>query len=169
MRLVVSIRLSLVPVLFVALFAHGQDVASVPENLRPPAGESLLQRAHATGDQVYLCNGTAWTLSRPDARLFDDSGKPIGSHFAGPAWEYSDGSRVTGKAIANATPDPASIPWLLVQATDHQGDGLFARVSSIQRISTRGGKAPDKVCSAKNKGEQARSHYTADYLFFGKP
>jgi len=78
----------------------------IPQQLQPPANEHLLLQAHATGDQIYTCTNDAsqfaWTLKAPDARLFDKDGKPFGKHFAGPSWEANDGSRVTGKAIANS-------------------------------------------------------------------
>lgn len=143
-----------------------QDAAAVPPNLQPPAGQALQFHAHATGDQVYSCDGSAWTLSGPDAKLFDASGREAGSHFAGPTWKWSDGSSVTGRPVANATPDPQSIPWLLVTATGHAGQGRMANISSIQRLHTVGGKPPAAGCDAAHKGNQSRSHYTADYYFF---
>jgi Protein of unknown function (DUF3455) len=155
--------------LLLDLCSYAQTPPAVPGNLKPPAGATLIRRLHATGDQIYACDGAHWVLSRPDARLFDDSGKQVGSHFAGPTWEYSDGSRVTGKAIASATPDPASIPWLLVQAIDHRGHGLLERVTTIQRLSTKGGVAPATGCDAQHKGQESRSHYAADYLFYVGP
>jgi hypothetical protein len=150
----------------VGLSASGQDLPTVPDNLEPPAGSKIVLKAHAAGDQVYACDGSNWVLSRPDAKLFDEAGKQIGTHFAGPTWEYSDGSRVTGKAVANAAPDPDSIPWLLVEARDHQGDGLMSHVAFIQRLSTSAGKAPAGGCDAVHKGQETRSHYTAIYVFY---
>jgi FtsP/CotA-like multicopper oxidase with cupredoxin domain len=143
----------------------------VPESLRPPANEQLLFRLHAKGDQVYICKGEAgqfaWTLKAPDAQLFNKDGKPFGRHFAGPSWEASDGSRVTGKAVANApSPDPDSIPWLLLTVVSRNGDGKLTRVTSIQRISTKGGKAPASGCDGAHAGQEERAPYTADYVFF---
>jgi len=149
-----------------ALPCSAQTSPSVPDSLKSPAGSTLLLQVHAAGDQVHTCDGDHWVFSRPDATLFDDSGKSVGSHFAGPTWEYADHSRVIGKAVANATPDSDSIPWLLLNATDHQGEGLMQRVTSIQRIMTKGGKAPASGCDAAHKGQEARSHYTAEYLFY---
>ena len=141
---------------------------TVPDNLAPPATEKLAQEAHAEGDQIYSCDGAAWVLAGPDAKLFDEKGKQIGSHFAGPTWEWADGSRVIGRAVANATPDPASIPWLLLTATDHRGDGVMSKITSIQRLSTKGGKAPVSGCDASHKGEKTRAHYTAIYRFYAR-
>ncbi len=143
-----------------------QTPPPVPDHLKPAAGEILISQTHAIGDQIYVCDGSNWTFSRPDAKLFDDSGKQIGSHFAGPTWKFSDGSQVSGKLVATATPDADSIPWLLLKATSHQGQGLLERVTSIQRLSTSGGKAPAAGCDSEHKGQEVRSHYTAEYLFY---
>ena len=143
----------------------------VPQQLQPPAGERLLLQVHATGDQIYTCksDGTqfAWTLKAPEAKLFGKDGKPFGKHFAGPSWEANDGSRVTGKAIANASPDPDSIPWLLVNIISHEGSGVLSPATSIQRVNTKGGKAPASGCDASHVGQEVRVSYSADYLFFG--
>jgi hypothetical protein len=150
--------------------AQGQTQASAPETLKPPAGEYLRVHAHAFGQQIYTCDGSKWILSGPDAKLFDEAGQKVGSHFAGPTWQWSDGSQVTGRPIASATQDPESIiPWLLLTATGHAGDGVMKNVSSIQRLRTKGGKAPANGCQALRRGEQARISYTADYYFYERP
>jgi len=100
-------------------FSFSLAAQQVPQQLQPPPTEQLLLQVHAKGDQIYTCKVNAaqfaWTLEAPDARLFDKDGKTFGKHFAGPSWEAQDGSRVTGKAVANApSPDADSIPWLLV-------------------------------------------------------
>lgn len=159
-------RSCLVALFIFNLCLPAQTLPAVPDSLKPPAGEALILQVHGTGDQIYVCDGTSWIFSRPDAKLFDGSGKQIGSHFAGPTWEYSDGSRVSGKPVASATPDADSIPWLLLNATGHQGQGFMERVASIQRVSTQGGKAPVTGCDAQHKGQESRSHYTADYFFY---
>ena len=159
-------RLCFTALLIVDVCGRAQIPPPVPDNLKPPANEILALQARAAGDQIYICDGSMWTLSGPDAKLLDDAGKQVGSHFAGPTWEWSDGSRVTGRAVANATPDPESIAWLLLTATQHEGDGVMKSVSSIQRLSTKGGKPPINGCDASHKGQQARSHYTAVYYFY---
>ena len=151
------------------LCGWGQTLPSGPANLKPPAGEALARQVRATGDQIYTCDGSNWTLLRPDAKLLDESGKQVGVHFAGPTWEWSDGSRVVGRPVANATPDPDSIPWLLLTAIAHEGQGVMNNVSSIQRFSTKGGKAPGAGCDASHKGQEYRSHYTAVYYFYVRP
>jgi hypothetical protein len=157
---------------FAALIAAGlhsaaeQAPPAVPDELKPSAGEKLLLHALASGDQIYTCDGSTWILSGPDAKLSDEAGRPAGSHFAGPAWQWSDGSRVTGRPVASATPDPESIPWLLLTAASHEGGGVMKNVSSIQRLHTKGGRAPASGCTASRKDAKVRIHYTADYYFY---
>jgi hypothetical protein len=158
-------------VLASTIFAAPVTAQQVPQQLRPPANEQLLLRVHAKGDQVYICKGEAaqfnWTLKAPDAQLFDQDGKPFGKHFAGPSWEADDGSRVTGKAIANApSPDADSIPWLLVNIVSHDGSGVLSRATTIQRLHTKGGKAPASGCDSSHSGQEVRVSYSADYLFY---
>ena len=87
--------------------------------------------AHASGWQIYTCQAAAdakfsWTLKAPQAELRDRNDQVIGQHSAGPTWKLKDGSAVTGKAAAHAdSPDPASIPWLLVNVVSHAGKGLL--------------------------------------------
>jgi hypothetical protein len=142
-----------------------------PKELHPPANEQILLKVHAKGDQIYSCKADgaqfAWTLKAPDAQLFDKDGKLFGKHFAGPSWEANDGSRVTGKAVANApSPDADSVAWLLLTVVSRTGDGVLAHATSIQRINTKGGKAPASGCDAAHTGQEIRAPYSADYFFF---
>jgi Protein of unknown function (DUF3455) len=126
---------------------RGQDIPrpSVPDQIKAPANDDVILVAHATGSQIYTCELTggtfSWKLKAPDAELRDSQGTIIGHHFAGPTWKHNDGSEVTGKAVAKVdSPQPDSIPWLLVTATGHSGNGALTRVTSIQRIDTQGGQ-----------------------------
>ncbi len=153
------------------LLLFAASAQQVPPQIQAPANEQLLLQVHAKGDQVYTCKEGvtqfAWTLKAPDAQLLDKDGKPFGKHFAGPSWEASDGSRVTGKAVANApSPDADSIPWLLVNIVNHEGTGVLSRATSIQRLNTKGGKAPASGCDAAHAGQEVRVPYSADYLFY---
>lgn len=144
----------------------------IPQQLQPPADEQLLLQVHARGDQIYTCGNDsgefAWTLKAPDAQLFDKDGKHFGKHFAGPSWEADDGSRITGKGAATVpSPDADSIPWLLVKVVSHDGKGVLARVDTVQRLNTKGGKAPGSGCDASHAGQEVRTAYSADYFFYG--
>jgi len=167
-RAIASTTLLVAAGLLIPLASPAQEV---PKELRPPANEQLVLQVHAKGDQIYTCKADggqfAWTLKAPEAQLTDKSGKPFGKHFAGPSWEANDGSRVTGKAAANAPSDNAdSIPWLLVTVVSRSGDGVLTHVTSIQRIKTNGGKAPASGCDAAHADQEYRAPYSADYVFF---
>jgi hypothetical protein len=166
-------RFAIVTLLAVASMfsSFGVSAQQVPPQIQAPTNEQLLLQVHAKGDQVYTCMSVpaqfTWTLKAPDAQLFDKDGKPFGKHFAGPSWEASDGSRVTGKAVANApSPDADSIPWLLVNVVSHDGSGVLSRATTIQRLNTKGGKAPASGCDAAHVGQEVRVAYSADYLFY---
>src|ERR1700675_1353445 len=82
-----------------------------PASIDPPAGARIVLQAKGDGVQIYTCTQTPdalkWVLKAPDAKLLDDSGKIIGSHFAGPSWKLVDGSLVQGALIASRpAPEP---------------------------------------------------------------
>ncbi|HYM44059.1 MAG TPA: DUF3455 domain-containing protein [Steroidobacteraceae bacterium] len=156
-----------------APLTFAQSRQMVPEAIQPPAGEQLVLVAHASGSQIYVCGTGAdgkpqWTLKAPEAELRDDRGAVIGHHSAGPAWRHKDGSAVTGKALAKApSPDADSVAWLLLTAVSHEGTGVLARVSSIQRLHTKGGQAPPaEKCDASKQNLESWIPYTADYYFY---
>ena len=145
----------------------------MPDKIKAPAGEEIVLQAHASGSQIYVCQpGTdgklAWALKAPEAELHDQTGAIIGRHYAGPTWKDNDGSEVTGKAVAKVdSPDSGSIPWLLVNATGHSGEGVFSRVTSIQRIHTKDGLPPPASdCTSAKQNVEVKSAYTADYYFY---
>ncbi len=130
-------------------------------------------QAHASGSQIYVCQpGTdgkfAWALKAPEAELHDQQGAVIGRHYAGPTWKDNDGSEVTGKAVARVdSPDADSIPWLLVTIAGHSGDGVLSRVTSVQRINTKGGLPPPAAdCNTSKQSLEVKSSYSADYYFY---
>jgi Protein of unknown function (DUF3455) len=153
---------------------RGQEIPrpSGPDQIKAPANEDVILVAHGTGWQIYTCELTGgtygWKLKAPDAELRDSQGTIIGHHFAGPTWKHNDGSEVTGKAVAKVdSPQANSIPWLLVTATGHSGNGAFARATTIQRINTHGGQPPPAAdCNASKPNNEAKSAYTADYYFY---
>jgi hypothetical protein len=145
----------------------------VPENLKAAANEEVILVGHATGVQIYVCQAeseqkSAWVLKAPEAELTDAAGKKIIHHFAGPSWKHVDGSEVTGKLAARQdAPKPDAIPWLLLSAASHTGEGILARVTSIQRINTEGGLPPKAGdCTVAANGAESKSAYSADYYFY---
>ena len=175
MRIAGRRRLSGCALAFWAVFLTAAPAQNgVPDSLKPPSGERLVLQGHATGDQIYICQSSsgggdtrfAWVLSAPDARLTGDNGKEVAKHFAGPTWQSADGSQVKGKVVSQTAPAPDSIPWLLLTATDHSGSGVMSEVRTIQRLNTKGGRAPTTGCDAQHQGTKARVNYTADYYFY---
>jgi hypothetical protein len=153
---------------------------TVPDSIQTPAGEELILMARATGFQIYVCrpdaNGKpAWTLKAPEAELFDEHGKLIGKHFGGPTWQLKDGSQITGRMATKVdAPDPSAIPWLLVTVTGHSGNGKLSGVTSIQRVNTVAGLAPESLapaaqeCTAQSGEVEFKSSYSADYYFYAR-
>src|SRR5260221_3797590 len=146
--------------------AIAQDLKAIPENLEPAANESLKRVIRAKGVQIYECRDRKWVFVAPEAELFDSRGNLIGRHYAGPQWEATgDGSRIVGTVKSRAdAPAAGAIPWLLLSTKSVGGRGYFSDVTSVQRVATAGGIAPEGGCDGV--GEQVRVPYTADYYFF---
>jgi len=173
-------QIQVVVAMWVLLAAQGQAPVrpEVPESLKAPAGEEVILVAHATGTQIYVCQAGAdqklgWVFKAPEAELTDAAGKKIAHHFAGPTWKHVDGSEVKAKVAAKQDAPkaeagkPEAIPWLLLSATSHTGEGIFSRVTSIQRIHTEGGMPPEaKSCDGSNAGKEVGTAYAADYYFY---
>lgn len=149
-----------------------ESAPDVPDAIAVPAGLEPVLFAMGKGSQVYTCQADAdgkfgWTLKGPDAELHDRKDKVIGQHTAGPTWTLKDGSEVKGKAAAHVDSlDADSVPWLLVNVVSNSGKGVLAKVTTIQRVHTHGGKPSADVCDEAHKGEETKSSYTADYYFF---
>jgi hypothetical protein len=155
------------------LWASGLLVSAraetLPDAIAAP-GETIVLSLHAEGAQVYECKAggdgkLGWAFREPIATLMAD-GKTVGRHYAGPSWEYSDGSAVTGKAAGNAPgATPADIPWLKLEVISRRGSGALAGVTTVQRINTMGGKL-DGACD--KAGTFRSAPYSADYVFLRK-
>ena len=146
--------------------------SEAPEALRPPASQTLVLAARADGVQIYECTANAagryeWVLKAPEADLFDDTGRKVGKHYAGPTWEALDGSKVVGEVKARDDgPDKNAIPWLLLIAKSNSPTGALSQIRSIQRLQTSAGKAPSTPCDRANAQQVARVPYKANYYFY---
>jgi hypothetical protein len=173
-------QIQVVVVMGMLMAAPGQAPVrpEVPESLKAPAGEEVVLSAHARGTQIYVCQQGSdqkfgWVFKAPEAELTDTTGRKIIHHSAGPTWKHSDGSELQAKVVAKQdapkveAPAPQAIPWLLLSATGHSGEGILSRVSSIQRIHTEGGAAPEaKYCDGSSSGKEVGVVYAADYYFY---
>ena len=150
----------------------GQAVAGaqhIPGILNVPPGNVLFLRAYGRGVQKYTCPVSATSAAVPHAILLVGHGKEgdlVAIHFAGPTWQALDGSLVVGDA-AKAThvpaPDRNGVDWLLLPARSTSGNGLFSKVTYIQRLYTDGGKPP---ASCDLNQTEVLVKYSAQYLFY---
>lgn len=146
----------------------------VPDNVRVPDGQTVLLKGLGKGVQIYECTAKAgdpgefeWNLKAPEADLTDEHGERIAKHYAGPAWEANDSSKVVGEVQQKTdAPRPGAVPWLLLKAKANEGIGTFAKVTYIQRVDTEGGVAPAGGCDQAHVNTEARIDYRANYYFY---
>jgi len=171
--MVVLVQAPLMALLAGSAASPWMNAGDIPPPLRVPTNAAPALRVHATGVQIYQCRAAKddaarveWMLKEPEADLFDHAGDKIGKHYAGPTWEATDGSKVTGEVVARAnSPDPNSVAWLLLSAKP-TGNGVFGRVRFIQRLHTVGGNAPSDGCNQASAGAEVRVAYSAEYWFY---
>jgi hypothetical protein len=144
----------------------------IPDELKVPEGHVLLLRAYGKGVQIYDCPFVEPPKAVPHAILltgYRDECALVAIHFRGPSWQATDGSIVVGDA-ANAkhvvAPDSDGIDWLLLPTKSTTGDGLFSKVTYIQRLFTDGGKATLAGCHQVQDQHQELVEYRAQYLFY---
>jgi hypothetical protein len=153
--------------------APGSGAPDVPAAIAAPTGNKLAMTLKGSGLQNYECRaktgggGYDWAFVGPEAALRDKSDALVGRHYGGPTWEYGDGSKVTGKVVADVpSPNPGNIPWLLLSGTSTAQDGALRGTTYIQRVNTSGGVAPAEPCTASTAGQKKGVRYTADYVFY---
>jgi len=154
--------------------AAAQMMADLPEAVRVPTGHQMVMKAVGVGELTYECRAKAtdamafeWVFVGPVAKLIDGANKEVGKYYAGPTWEASDGSKVTGKQLAVSPAAPGNIPMQLVKTDPAMGSGAMTGVTYIQRLNTKGGVAPGAACDATSKGRRQQVAYEADYAFYG--
>ena len=150
------------------------DNAALPEPVRAPVGQKMMMRANGVGDITYECREKKdmagqyeWAFVGPVATLYAADRNTVGKYYAGPTWESSDGSKITGKQVAVAPAGAGNIPLQLVKAEPAMGAGAMSGVSYIQRVNTKGGVAPSAACDDNAKGKRQTVAYEADYVFYG--
>jgi hypothetical protein len=149
----------------IATALHAHNLTTPPPSQRP------ILTVTGKGVQIYACQqsaaGPQWVFQAPEATLIDASGKPIGTHAAGPIWKSNDGSTVKGELLQKSDPPEAtSIPWLLLKAVSPSGSGIMTYVEFIRRSDTHGGITPTTGCDAQNLNAVLRVPYTATYTFY---
>jgi len=151
----------------------------LPSNL--PGGNTRVATFYAEGVQKYKARQKAgsdpavfeWVFIAPSAALYDATNTKVGTHSAGPTWQLS-GSTTDSiyaqqftPARTATSPDQTSIDWLLLMPKIGKAPtGFFADVSYIQRIATKGGKAP--ATAPVSISDTIDVYYTAVYRFTKK-
>lgn len=144
-----------------------------------PGGNTRVATFFAKGVQIYKAKEKTgsdpltyeWAFVAPQAKLYDPGNKIVGSHGAGPFWTLSGSDSIFAQAFNPAksapAPDASSIDWLLLMPkTGTVPKGIFAGVAYIQRIATKGGKAPAYL--PENASSTIEIPYEAVYRFTKK-
>jgi hypothetical protein len=156
--------------------ARSAAPVEVPASIQVPPGHVLIASLYAEGVQLYQARRSSsdpaqleWAFVAPQADLFGSDFTVVGNHFRGPTWASNDSSAVVGQLVASA-PAPNSrkdIAWLLLSARSTRGEGVFARVSFIQRLATSGGQPPKRAPDEEDLGKPPVGvFYTTLYRFY---
>lgn len=152
--------------------------AEIELPVNAPNGNARVATYYAEGVQKYKAQVKAgsnpvtyeWVFVAPKATLYSANNNKAGTHGAGPFWELSAADSIFAQQFSpakTASPDASSIPWLqLMPKTGKTATGIFTNVAYIQRIATKGGKAP--VTAPLNLSDTADVFYTAVYRFTKK-
>ena len=166
----------LVSTLFVATlpaFAAVSEPGGLSPRLRASAAEEPAFLLTASGVQVYECRGAPgtpggymWKFTNPDATLSDGSGS-VARNVTATVYEATgDRSSITATVLASQPAGSDNLPWTAMRAQALAEEGLFAGVTSVQRVNTHGGVAPRDGCGESTVGSEARVDFTADYYFY---
>jgi hypothetical protein len=149
------------------------SIAMAQDLTLPPASARRVFVAEGRGVQIYQCTNQdgvfAWTFQSPEATLFDPTSQHVlGKHGAGPTWTWADGSTISGKVLQKSpSPDPGSIPWLLLSTTPSGATtGALTPITLVRRSDTHGGDAPATGCDAQHISAVNRMPYSATYTFY---
>ena len=149
------------------------EPAGLARGLRAGADEEAAFVLSANGTHLFQCNSSldppnvyAWSFVAPDATLFEGS-RPAGRHRAVGQFE-SDSDRTSVFGVIRATQPGGSdnLPWAAMRAVPTGDSGMFAGVTTIQRVNTSGGVAPSTGCTAATIGNETRVNFSADYYFY---
>jgi hypothetical protein len=125
-------------------------------------GTSLFQcKARVNEPDTY-----AWYFVAPVAVLYEGA-RAAGSHRAAGQFESdSDRTSIVGLLRATQPGGADNLPWAVMRAAPTGDSGMFAGVTTIQRVNTAGGVAPVDGCTAANAGNETRVNFSADYYFY---
>jgi hypothetical protein len=169
----VRIAFALAALAAMPAFSAIPEPSGLGRALRASADEEPAFVLSARGTNLFQCKARgdapdayAWYFVAPEATLYEGA-RVAGSHRAVGQFE-SDGDRTSVFGVIRATqPGGAdNLPWVAMRAVPTGDSGMFAGVTTIQRVNTAGGVAPAEGCTAANAGNEARVNFTADYYFY---
>ena len=154
-------------------------LAAIPEpaglapGLRAGANEEPAFMLTARGVNLFQCkarvedpNTYGWFFVAPDATLFEGS-RSAGRHQAVGQFESAtDRTTIFGVPRATQPGGANNLPSMAMRAAPTGDTGMFAGVTTIQRVNTAGGVAPAEGCAASNAGAETRVDFSADYYFY---
>jgi hypothetical protein len=149
------------------------EPANLSPLLRAPANETPAFVLNGNGVYIYQCrqsllnaNAYEWAFVVPDATLYEGA-RTVARHATVGLYEsLSDTSSLSGVVRTSQAAGQQNLPWVLMRAQPLADSGLFAGVTSVQRVNTVGGAAPVSGCNSDNVGEEAHVAYRADYYFY---
>jgi hypothetical protein len=149
------------------------EPANIAPLLRAPANEAPAFVLNGNGVYIYQCrqsllnpNAYEWAFVVPDATLYEGSRSTARHATVGLFESLSDRSSLSGVVRTSQAAGVQNLPWVLMRAQPLAETGMFAGVTSVQRVNTVGGAAPTGGCGPDNIGDEARVAYQADYYFY---
>jgi hypothetical protein len=150
-----------------------REPAGLAPRLRAAANEEPAFVLSARGANLFQCRAAAtdpnvygWFFVAPDAALLEGSRTAGRLRAPGEFESESDRSTVFGVLRATQPGGADNLPWAAMRALPTGDSGMFAGVTTIQRVNTAGGVAPADGCAAANAGNEARVNFSADYYFY---
>lgn len=147
--------------------------ATLPESLRVKPREILQDVLTAVGDTTYSCRRDgerlSWVGTGSEATLVDAARQSVGTVAPGRYFTAYDGSYLIGRVTGEEIVTTGTLPWQRLAArfnagAERQGEGRFAKTTSVQRVQTSGGLPPVAACD--QEGVSLFVPYTATYLFY---
>lgn len=149
------------------------EPANISSLLRAPASEMPAFVLNGNGAYIYQCrqsplnaNAYEWAFVVPDATLYEGARSTARHATVGLFEALSDRSSISGIVRTSQAAGVQNLPWVLMRAQPMGETGLFAGVTSIQRVNTVGGAAPTSGCGPDNVGGESRVAFQADYYFY---
>jgi hypothetical protein len=149
------------------------EPAGIARHLRAGPNEEPAFMLSASGTNLFQCrqrvedpNAYSWFFVAPDLTLFEGS-RTAGSHNAASRFDsVSDRTSVFTLLGATQPGGVDNMPWAKLRAVPAGESGMFAGVTTIQRVNTAGGVAPAEGCNAASAGVETRVNFSADFYFY---